>query len=143
MNRKTHNRIAKIILPDVDTRIIDRINKRMDRPETWAPVVSPALGKVPGLSYRGHRRQGHDVMTAARIGLQEGGLEGLIASATHLALDAGRDQITKKYGAGVPDLVEALVNLGFDVYKKSPEKRRKRRRIRQVFPKEDQIKTKF
>lgn len=72
MNRKTHNRIAKIILPDVDTRIIDRINKRMDRPETWAPVVSPALGKVPRLSYRGHRRQGHDVITAARIGFEEG-----------------------------------------------------------------------
>jgi hypothetical protein len=130
MNRKTHNRIAKRILKDTDPKIIERINNRMDGGGKSMPQVSPSVGRVPGLSNHGHRRWGHDLLTAGLIGFQEGGPKGLIPPAIHLALDVGRDQITKRYGSGVADLVEALINIGVDLDNKK-KKKRKRRRMKQ------------
>jgi len=115
MQGKTHNKITRIIMPDLDPKKIERIDSIIDSAEPWMPKVAPEFGKVPGLSYRGHRNRGHDLLTASKIGFREGGPRGLAAALTHVALDAGRDQIVKKCGPNVADLVETVLNLGLDV----------------------------
>lgn len=102
----------------------------IDRPEPWMPTYSPKLGGMPGASHRGHRRKGHDLLTASIIGLLEGGLEGLAVAWSHLALDAARDQLVKKYGAGAADLVEDVINIVDDLDKKTKLKRKRRARAK-------------
>lgn len=94
------------------------------------PTYSPKLGGMPGASHRGHRRKGHDLLTASIIGLLEGGLEGLAVAWSHLALDAARDQLVKKYGAGAADLVEDVINIVDDLDKKTKLRRKRRARAK-------------
>ena len=124
MKRKTHRRAAKILFPHLDPKIIELIDKLIDTPKPWMPPYSPELGQVPGLSHRGHRKFGHDLITAASIGIQEGGTEGLAAALAHLLLDAGRDQIVKVSGEDGADLVEAAFNIGYNKLKKRGGKRK-------------------
>ncbi len=34
-SRKTHNRITKALLPDLDPKVIDKVNKAIDKPELF------------------------------------------------------------------------------------------------------------
>lgn len=79
MKNKTHRKITKRILPEIDPKIVEEINRMMDKPEPWMPTISPKLGRIPWLSYRGHRTKGHDLLTVMCIGLVMGGLEGAAA----------------------------------------------------------------
>ena len=124
MRRKTHTRAAKILFPHLDPKIIELIDKLIDTPKPWMPPYSPELGQVPGLSHRGHRKFGHDLITAASIGIQEGGAEGLAAALAHLVLDAGRDRIVKAYGEDGADLVETAFNIGYNKLKKRGRKKK-------------------
>lgn len=125
MKNRTHKNITRDIFPGIDPKIVDQVNNMMDSPEPWMPTFSPELGGMPGLSYRGHRRKGHDLPTAAIIGLRAGGPQGLLAALIHLGLDSTRDQVVKKCGAEVANLLEDGFNLGHDHYKKSTKKKRK------------------
>ena len=124
MKRKTHRRAVKILFPDLDPKIIDRIDKMIDTPKLWMPAYSPELGTVPGLSHRGHRRYGHDLATATKIGLDEGGVEGVAAALAHLLLDAGRDKIVELCRQDGADIAEAAFNIGYDQLKKRVRKKK-------------------
>jgi hypothetical protein len=88
------------------------------------PAYSPSYGQVPGLSHRGHRKYGHDILTAGVVGFREGGLDGVAVAAMHLLTDAMRDKVVDTYGGELADIVEALL-----IYAIAPKKRgRKRRR---------------
>ena len=124
MKNKTHKNITRGILPRIDPKIVDQVNKMIDRPEPWMPTFSPKLGGVPGLSYRGHRRKGHDLPTAAIIGLLAGGPKGVAVALIHLGLDSARDQVVKANGAEVANLLEDAFNLAHELYKKNKRKRK-------------------
>lgn len=124
MKSKTHRKITERILPDVDPKIVERINKATDKPEPWMPPFSPELGSMPGASHRGHRRKGHDLVTASIIGFLEGGPKGVVVALTHLGLDATRDRVVDKYGGDVADLVEDAFNIVDDLDKKTTRKRK-------------------
>ena len=100
------------------------------------PAYSPKLGHVPGLSHRGHRKYGHDLLTAGIIGFAVGGPEGVAVSFTHLSTDAARDQIVEVAGLNVADAAEALLNCLFDLADESKKLNRpmKRRSARQQKP---------
>ena len=123
MKNKTHKNITRGILPGIDPKIIEQVNRMMDSPEQWMPIFSPELGAMPGLDYRGHRRKGHDLLTAATIGVLAGGPKGLLAALIHLGLDSARDQVVQS-GAEVANLLEDIFNLGHDLYPKTGEKRK-------------------
>jgi hypothetical protein len=126
MKSKTYKNITRRILRGIDPRIIEEVNRLMDNPEPWMPTYSPELGGMPGLDYRGHRRKGHDLLTAMIIGLRAGGLEGAAAAFTHLGLDSARDQVVKEYGAEGANLLEAGLNLAHALNKKSKKRNKKR-----------------
>ena len=125
MNRKTHRRIAKALLPNLPTKKIERINRRIDTPDETVPN-SPEFAKVPGLDYRGHRKKGHDPLAAAGIGFGEAGWEGAAAAEIHIGLDIVSDMIRKKYGSGVRDLIEAIGNFGYDLSKEEYKSKKKK-----------------
>jgi len=127
LKNKTHRNITRRILPGIDPRIIEEVNRMMDTPEPWMPSYSPELGGMPGLDYRGHRRKGHDLLTALIAGLRAGGLEGAVAAFTHLGLDSARDQIAKEYGAEGANLLEDTFNLAHALNKKRSKKRSPKR----------------
>jgi len=136
MNRKTHRRIAKALLPNLPTKKIERINRRIDTPDGITPN-SPEFAKVPGLDYRGHRKKGHDPLIAGTIGFLEAGWEGAAAAEIHVGLDVVSDLIRKKYGSGVRDLIEAICNLEYDLCKekhKSKKRRGRQRKSRKPAP---------
>ena len=74
------------------------------------PAYSPKLGQVPGLSHRGHRKYGHDLLTATLIGLFAGGPKGVPVAWTHLFADAARDRAVTAGGSEAADLGEAFFN---------------------------------
>jgi hypothetical protein len=115
MHHKTHRRIAKALLPNVPTETINRINRQMDKPPPGTPD-SPDFAKLPMIKYEGHRRKGHDLLALVN-GHKEAGLEGMAVVAIHLALDAAREPVTKKYGAATADLSEAIFNFLWDMHK--------------------------
>lgn len=45
MKNKTHKNITRDILPGIDPKIVDHVNKMIDRPEPWMPTFSPKLGE--------------------------------------------------------------------------------------------------
>jgi hypothetical protein len=128
MRSKTHKKIRETIFPNLDPKVLDRIDRRIDKSEPWMPEISPPFGKVPGLSYRGHRKRGHDIITAGAVGLQEAGLIGGVAAETHLGADLLRDQIIKRWGPDAADLFEALLSLSVNVYERHRKNRSRRGR---------------
>lgn len=125
MKNKTHRNITRRILRGIDPKIIEEVNRIMDYPEPWMPSYSPELGGMPGLDYRGHRRKGHDLLTAVIAGFLAGGPQGVAAAFAHLGLDSTRDQVVRKYGAEAANLLEDIFNLGHDLHKKRNTKRKK------------------
>jgi hypothetical protein len=99
----------------------------MDRPDGTIPI-SPEFAKLPWLDYKGHRRKGHDPLTAGIIGFQEAGLQGIAAAEIHIASDMISDLIRKKASTGVRDLIEAGGNLAYDHAKEQTKKKRKSRK---------------
>lgn len=116
MKRKTHRRVTKALLPKLPTKKIDRINSRLDKPEPTTPD-SPEFAKLPGLDYRGHRKKSHDPLMAGLTGFQEAGLDGVAAAEIHIALDVASDVIRIKTGAETRDLIEAIGNLAYKLWK--------------------------
>src|SRR5436853_3094295 len=127
MNRKTHRRIAKSVLPNLPTKKINIINRRIDRPGGTTPV-SPEFARLPGLDYRRHRKKGHDVLTAGIIGYQEAGPQGAMAGEIHIVTDLVSDLIRKKSRSGIRDLIEAGGNLAYELFKEHNDKKRKSRK---------------
>lgn len=125
MKRKTHKRLR---IPDIDAKVAERVDKRIDGPEPWMPAYSPELGGIPGSSHKAHRKFGHDLLTAGTIGIQEGGAEGIVSALTHLLLEAARDQIVKVSSEDGADIVEAAFNLGYDQRKKRRRKKNPRKK---------------
>ena len=82
MRRKTHNRIIKELFPDIDPKLTALIDSIIDTPKSWMPPYSPVLGQVPGLSHRGHRKYGHDLLTALFIALVTGGPKAIPVAVT-------------------------------------------------------------
>jgi len=126
MRRKTHERIIKELYPDINPKLVELINSIIDTPKSWMPPYSPVLGQVPGLSHRGHRKYGHDLLTAVFIALVTGGPKGIPVAVTHLLTDAARDQLVEAGGPDAADIAEAVFN--YIVAQK--EKRRKGRKRR-------------
>ena len=124
MKNKTHNNITRRILPGLDPKIIEQINRMIDNPEPGMPTFSPELGGMPGLDYRGHRIKGHDLVSVTILGLILGGPKGLAAALIHPALDSARDQVVKKYGSNVADVLESIFNLGYELYPKTSKRRK-------------------
>lgn len=134
MNRKTHRRIAKALLPNLPTKKIERINRRIDTPDETVPN-SPEFAKVRWLDYKGHRKKGHDPLIAGTIGFLEAGWEGAATAEIHVGLDVVSDLIRKKYGSGVRDLIEVIGNLGYDLSKEEYKiKKKKGRRLKSRKP---------
>lgn len=130
MKNKTHRNITRRVLPGIDPKIIEKVNRMMDNPESWMPTYSPELGGMPGLDYRGHRRKGHDLLTALIIGLLAGGPKGAASALTHLGLDSARNQVVKKYGAEGANLLEDGFNLAHVFYKKRSKKRKRKAHVK-------------
>ena len=126
MKRKTHNRIIDILLPFIEKRIVSAINKSIDTPKPWMPAFDPALGRFPGLSYRGHRKYGHDLLTAILLALLKGGPSAVPVGLLHLVGDASRDQIVKRVGEDGANLIEDMFNFAYgrrlSKKRKSPKK---------------------
>jgi hypothetical protein len=127
MKKKTHRRIAKALLPNIDHSKIDTVNGLIDNPPPGTPT-SPKLGRVPGLDYKGHRRKGHDVFSAAVAGYLGGKSDGVAVSGIHLASDMARDQIKKKFGSGWADVVEGGINILFEYQKRKRSPGRKQKK---------------
>ena len=69
--------------------MVERLNRSMDTPQPWMPARgNNSFGQVPGTSYRGHRKYGHDLVTAGMIGYFEGGPDGVKAAFSHLLEDS-------------------------------------------------------
>lgn len=127
MKHKTHKRIIKILFPNLDERMIEVVSKSLDTPKPWMPPFHPALGRFPGLSYRGHRMYGHDLRTAILLAMFKGGIFGVPVALTHLAKDALRDQVVKQVGEDGADIFEDLFNFvyGRQLGRKGRKRRKK------------------
>jgi hypothetical protein len=132
MKKKTHKRMTRILFPDLDPRMIECVNKKMDTPQPWMPAYSPKLGRVPGLAHSGHRKYGHDLFTAGIIGISEGRSEGLAAAWMHLLQDAARDQVVKASGEDGANLCEDLFNLAYGHLNKRSRTRTKEKRRKKI-----------
>lgn len=126
MRKKSPKKITRKILPWVEPKTIDNTDSAVDKPGAAVPVSDPRLPVVPGAENKGHRRKGHDIVTAAILGGKSGGADGVLVAMTHLGLDALRDRIRKRYGSDVADIIESGINIVCD----SSSKRRKRRKDR-------------
>jgi hypothetical protein len=127
MKRKTHNRIVKTLFPWIAYVITDAVNRTIDTPKPWMPNADPRLGKFPGLVYKGHRKKGHDLVTAAVLGFLKGRLDGLIVAVAHLGADAVRDGIRSRWGTEIADIMEDSINLAHVMNEKRKlEKREKK-----------------
>lgn len=93
MNGITHERMTRMLFPELNRGMIGKVNRAIDTPQPWMP--QPQFGRVPGLSYKGHRKQGHDLLTAGMIGFMEGRLAGVKAAWTHLIMDAAKVQMVR------------------------------------------------
>ncbi len=45
-SRKTHNKITRALLPYLDTRVIDEVNKAIDKPDPVAKLLSAITGQT-------------------------------------------------------------------------------------------------
>ncbi len=46
MKRQTHNKIAKALLPYLDAKTIDKVNKAIDKPDPVAKLLSAITGQT-------------------------------------------------------------------------------------------------
>ncbi len=46
MKRQTHNRISKQLLPWLDPKVIDKVNKAIDKPDPVAKLLSAITGQA-------------------------------------------------------------------------------------------------
>jgi hypothetical protein len=117
VRHKLHKKIAKKLFPNVDPKIIDRINKLLDNPPL-GPEPNPKIGRVPGLRYTPHRGFRHNLIGAIIAGYEIGGIDGAIAAAAHLGVDLSRDQVVKAFGSEVANIVESVINIALGMLEK-------------------------
>jgi hypothetical protein len=130
MRSKTHERITRAMFPSVDPLVIDAVNSILDDPPPWLSDL-PQMGRLPLLSYAGHRaRGGHDILTALIGSLLTGGYHGLAVAAVHLSLDTLRDLIVRRFGVHGADLAEDVLNILYEVLDEGNEKPKKRSRTK-------------
>jgi hypothetical protein len=108
MHGVTHERMARILFPEMDRAVIERVNRAIDSPTSMIPSIEQ--GRIPGMNYKGHRKYGHDLFSAGMLGYFNGGPAGLKAAWTHLYLDMMRDQIVKNVGYEGANFMEAMWN---------------------------------
>ena len=102
------------LFPNIPGKVIREINHMADSPSRESMMLSKAMGMTPfqGLYSQGHRRYGHDPLTAMRV-LQKYGMEGLQAYTAHMAEDYFNDQFVSRFGADMRDILEAGFNIGY------------------------------
>ena len=132
MKHKTHNRLGDILFPYIEKRIIAAVNKSIDTPKPWMLPFDPALGAFPGLSYRGHRKYGHDLLTAILLAMHEGGPSAIPVGIWHLLEDSSRDQLVSLVGEDGANVIEDMFNF---VYGRISNKKGKRRKKSKRNPK--------
>lgn len=111
MKSKTHKRATRTMFPGIDPLVIDAVNSILDDPPAWLSFL-PSIGRLPGLSYRGHRaRGGHDILTGSIAGLMTGGFPGMPVVLLHWFLDLTRDMIVEKLGTSKADLAEDVFHV--------------------------------
>ncbi len=81
MKRQTHNRISKQLLPWLDPKVIDKVNKAIDKPDPVAKLLSAITGQTAkdnpllnlGIKKTGHRSANHDLVSAIVKGYEVAG----------------------------------------------------------------------
>ena len=82
-------------MPNVDPKVIYRVNRAIDTPDPWSIGLNRYMNNsgmghafdVPGLNKHGHREPNHNWMSAMMTGYMYGGKEGMYAAANHLMQD--------------------------------------------------------
>ena len=111
---RTHLQLTRALLPSVDDQVITRVNKSLDNPTAWDKVAESVretifgtdFGKVPGLSYKAHRKFNHDIPVAILKGVTEAGVDGAEVALAHLGLDILKDEIVRGLGTDVANAIE-------------------------------------
>lgn len=66
--------MTKMMFPELDPSVVKRVNRSIDTPQAWMPQnTENSVGRVPGMNYAGHRKYGHDMVTAGMLGYFRGG----------------------------------------------------------------------
>ena len=121
MNRITHDRIAKSLVPNLSRKTISKINSHIDNPLPIHYAIQNSystntkkggynnpydvleLGKK---SY--HRRTNHDFLSAGLAGyMASGSVDGIRAAMIHTMLDKMSDTVRDRFGAKYRNLWEA------------------------------------
>ena len=112
--RSSHNKLTKSILPWLDEKVIDDVNKAIDSASSIGKLISAATGGVSknepllrmGISPKGHRKYNHDAVSAMLTGYSVAGYDGVLAGLAHLVEDRVSDELLK---INARDIFEAFL----------------------------------
>ena len=112
----THDKMTKMMFGWLPMDEIRRTNRRVDNPTPRDRLVSAMMARMfpgaPGPRRYGHRRDNHDVYSAAMAGYATAGYNGMQAAMAHLAEDMVSDTLLKVLGGSEGrDVWESVFNL--------------------------------
>ena len=125
MNHKTHRSISKIFYPDIPAYKIDKINSAIDNPSKRiimlqnSGIYNPGVYDVFGLRKHGHRKDSHDVTTAAFNAFMVDRERGVELAMTHLLADKMSNYMIDTLGTENKEIMESLINKWYTLYKES------------------------
>lgn len=67
--------MARVLFPEPSRGILEKVTRAIETSQPWMPENT--IGRVHGLSYRGPRKQGHDLFTVGKLGYFNGGPAGV------------------------------------------------------------------
>lgn len=145
-DRRTHNNITNAFFPYLNNKLVNNVNHTIDNVPIWARSLSTFQkrdNKVKGfiqnpydifnLTKQGHRKYGHDMMSAMLLGGMQArkmGLphtQGMLAAYSHLATDNFSNHLIKVMGTPGRNMWEALYSYNQDKMQKRMGKNQSRR----------------
>ncbi len=94
-------------------KVIDAVNKALDKPDHLSKALSLLTGSVTkkeqaltlGIDRIGHRAANHDLISAVLVGYSKAGYDGALASICHLLEDRLSDDLRKVSAKGIFELI--------------------------------------
>ena len=92
--RSTHNAMTKAVVPWLDMKMIDKVNRALDREDPSSRLLSMLTAPLAradkrlslGVTRTGHRRTNHDLMSASVTGYTIAGYGGTLAGQSSLSM---------------------------------------------------------